>query len=243
VSALITGAVTGPGLANFVDPLQWVGGDAARLNTVTLNFTRIVLSIQVMLAGVQLPAKFTKRSRRSLSAILGPGMVGMWITSSFLVWAICVLPGGRRMPFLHALAVGACLAPTDPVLAVTVVRGRFADLHIPPRLSQLISAESGANDGLGYPFLFLALYLIKYIGGTGQLAGSGGGGASKAMEMFFSENIGFVVLLSVAWGVVTGYLARKALQYGHMLGCVDRESLFAFSLLCAVGIYSSSPRT
>lgn len=236
--ALITGAITGPGIANFIDPLQWVGGDAARLKTVTLHFARLVLSIQVMLAGVQLPAKFAKRSRRSLGAILGPGMVGMWITSSFLVWAICVLPGGGRMPFLHALAVGACLAPTDPVLAVTVVRGRFADLHIPPRLSQLISAESGANDGLGYPFLFLALYLIKYVGGTGQFAGSDGGGAGKAMEMFFGENIGFVILLSVAWGLVAGYLARKALQYGHMLGCVDRESLFAFSIIFAVGAYS-----
>lgn len=196
-----------------------------------------------MLAGVQLPAKFAKRSRRFLGAILGPGMVGMWVTSSFLVWAICVLPGGGRMPFLHALAVGACVAPTDPVLAVTVIKGRFADLHIPPRLSQLISAESGANDGLGYPFLFLALYLIKYVGGNGEFVGADGGGAGAAMEMFFGENFGFVLCLSIAWGTLTGYAARKALQYAHMLGCVDRESLFAFSILLSVCGYSlKSPK-
>lgn len=186
-----------------------------------------------MLAGVQLPAKFPKRSWRPLSAMLGLAMVGMWLTSSGLVWAIGVLPGGHRMPFLHALAIGACMAPTDPVLAVTIVKGRWSDLHVPSRVSQLISAESGANDGLGYPFLFLALYLIKYVGGNGQFA-STGGGASEAMKMFFGENIGFVICLSIAWGAVIGYLARKALIYAHILGYLEREALFAFSILLSV---------
>ncbi|KAK4099510.1 hypothetical protein N658DRAFT_474894 [Parathielavia hyrcaniae] len=240
--ALVVGVIAGPHVGGFIEPSAWVRGGAAEVRRTTLDFTRIVLSIQVMLAGVQLPAKFTKHARRPLGAVLGPGMVGMWVTSSLLIWAICVPTqsqqlegrGGGRMPFLHAMAIGACVTPTDPVLAVTVIKGRWADLHVPNRLSQLISAESGANDGLGYPFLFLVLYLIKYVGGNGQFAGSGSGGAGEAMKMFFGENVGFVVLLSVAWGIVVGYLARKALTYSHMLGYIDRESLFAFSVILSV---------
>lgn len=48
----------------------------------------------------------------------------------------------------------------------------------------VITAESGANDGLGYPFLFLALYLIKYagMGGAGQA-----GGVGEAFRLWFGE--------------------------------------------------------
>jgi NhaP-type Na+/H+ or K+/H+ antiporter len=165
------------------------------------------------------------------------GMVGMWGVSSFLVWAICAIDDGQgntfRIPFLHALAIGACVAPTDPVLAVTVIKGRFADKHVRPQLAQLISAESGANDGLGYPFLYFALYFIRYVGGNGEHADSAGG-ASEAMKMFFGETIGFVVLLSVVWGALLGWLARRALKFCDSLSYVDRESFYAFTVLLAI---------
>jgi NhaP-type Na+/H+ or K+/H+ antiporter len=38
--------------------------------------------------------------------------------------------------------------------------GRFAEKHVPLHVRNIILAESGANDGLGYPFLFIAIYLI-----------------------------------------------------------------------------------
>ncbi|KAK1825899.1 hypothetical protein QBC39DRAFT_270072 [Podospora conica] len=142
--ALLAGVIAGLGVTNFIKPAPWVRVRDAELRTTTLDFWRLVLSIQVMLRGVQLPAKFTKHSRRSLGAVLGPGMLGMWITRGFLVWAVCVTPtDGARMPFLHTLAIGACMSPTDPELAVTVTKGRWADHHVKPELSHLISAESG----------------------------------------------------------------------------------------------------
>jgi NhaP-type Na+/H+ or K+/H+ antiporter len=164
-------------------------------------------------------------------------MVSMWAVSSFLVWAICAHPdaeaGVKRMPFLHALAIGACIKPTDPILAATVVKGRWAGSHVPARLAQLIWAESGANDGLGYPFLYFALYLIKYVGGSGQYLAKEGG-AGKAMEMFFGETVSFVVLLSIAWGVAVGYAARKGLKFAESLKYVDKESFYSFALVLAV---------
>ncbi len=92
-----------------------------------------------------------------------------------------------NLPFLHALAIGACVTPTDPVLSNTIVKGKFADNNVPKELQKIVIAESGANDGLGYLFLFLALYLIKYIGegGHGQT-----GGAAKAVGYWFGRDLG-----------------------------------------------------
>ncbi len=55
----------------------------------------------------------------------------------------------------EALLVGAALAPTDPVFASAIV-GRE---EVPRRLRNLLSVESGLNDGLALPFVvgFIAL--------------------------------------------------------------------------------------
>ena len=133
--------------------------DVETLDTITLYFTRLVLGVQLVLAGVQLPSKYLKTEWKSLSLLLGPGMTVMWLVTSLLVFALV-----PHISFLHALAVGACVTPTDPVLSNSIVKGKFADKNIPKELQKIIVAESGANDGLGYPFLFLPLFLIKHIG-------------------------------------------------------------------------------
>jgi NhaP-type Na+/H+ or K+/H+ antiporter len=230
--ALVVGTIAGPYICNFLVPERWAGG-TQELHTATLDFTRLVLTVQVALAGVQLPGAFVRRAWVSVSSMLSLGMVGMWVVSSLLVWGICAVSSGEegvmiRMPFLHALAIGACIAPTDPVLAVTVIKGRWADQHVPPALAQLLSAESGANDGLGYPFVFFALYLIQYVDGAMKAD------AGKAMEMFFGEAIGFVVVLSVAWGVGMGYVLRRCLKFSDALRYVDNEGFYAFTVIMAL---------
>ncbi|KAJ2899230.1 Na(+)/H(+) antiporter-like protein [Zalerion maritima] len=224
--ALIAGIISGPDVAELVVPIRWANHEVESLERVTLNLTRLALSIQVGLAACQLPGRFARTAWRPLTGILGPGMIGMWLVSSLLAWGIC-----GPMPFLHALAVGACIAPTDPVLASTVLRGRWADGHVPGRLARLISAESGANDGLGYPFLFLALWLIKYT--DGEEAGNDDE-VGKAIGLWFGETIGYVVLLSVVWGAAVGWAARKALRLADSLNYVDKESFYAFSILLAI---------
>ena len=57
--------------------------------------------------------------------------------------------------------VAACLTPTDPILAAAVVGGKYAVKHVPAHLRHLLAAESGCNDGAAFPFLFIALYLIR----------------------------------------------------------------------------------
>ena len=79
--------------------------------------------------------------------------------------------------FVSALAVAACLTPTDPIICAAIVGqstcslnwrtllkpynlgGKFAIKHVPTNLRRILAAESAANDGLAYPFLSISIYL------------------------------------------------------------------------------------
>ena len=196
------------------------------LEAITMHFTRLVLGVQLVLAGVQLPKRYLQIEWRSLSLLLGPGMAAMWIFSSLIIWALV-----PNFKFLHALIVGACVTPTDPVLSNSIVKGKFADKHVPRPLQQIIVAESGANDGLGYPFLFFGMYLLKYVG----MGGMGySGGAGKAIGLWFYETCVYTILLSVAYGTAVGWLSRKLLHWAEEKHYVDRESFLVFAIALAV---------
>lgn len=223
----IFGVIFGPHVAHFIRPLEYANGDAVDLETITLYFTRLVLGVQLVLAGVQLPSKYLKKEWKSLSIMLGPGMCIMWIVTSLLVWAMV-----PDIPFLFALAVGSCVTPTDPILSNSIVKGKFADKNIPSSLQKIIIAESGANDGLGYPFLFLALYLIKFNGDQGLGVASGGTG--RAMGLWFGETWGYTIVLSVIYGAVVGWIAKELLHWAEERRYVDRESFLVFAITLAV---------
>ncbi|KAL1648818.1 hypothetical protein SLS58_001998 [Diplodia intermedia] len=224
----VAGVVFGPNAANWIRPQQYALGSEETLNTINLYFTRLVLGVQLVIAGVQLPSRYLRTEWKPLALLLGPGMTGMWMVTSLLVWAMV-----PNLTFLPALAVGACVTPTDPILSNSIVKGKFADKNIPKELAKLVIAESGANDGLGYPFLFLPLYLIKYVGDHG--AGESGG-AAKAMGMWFGETWGYTILMSIAYGTAVGWIAKELLHWAEERRYVDRESFLVFAITLALFI-------
>ena len=232
VISLLAGLIFSPHATNFIRPLDYALGDGESLETITLYFTRLVLGVQLVLAGVQLPSKYIKTEWRSLAILLGPVMCAMWISTSLLVWALV-----PNIGILFALAIGACVTPTDPVLSNSIVKGKFADKNIPREVQKIVIAESGANDGLGYPFLYLPLYLIKYCGdgGAGQT-----GGARKAIGYWFGETWGYQILLSITYGAVVGWVAKELLHYAEKKKFVDRESFLVFAITLAVSQVSQA---
>jgi NhaP-type Na+/H+ or K+/H+ antiporter len=228
VISLLAGVTFSPHAMNFIDPLSYAEGSLANLNSITLNFSRLVLGVQLVLAGVQLPSQYLKTEWKSLLVLLGPIMTSMWLISSMLIWAIV-----PNLSFVHALAVGACVTPTDPVLSNGIVKGKFADNNVPKGLQRIIIAESGANDGLGYPFLFVALYNIKYTdnGVFGQSSG-----AQEPMRLWFGETWGYVILLSIVYGAAVGWIARELLHRAEEKNFVDRESFLVFAIALALFI-------
>ena len=211
---------------NWLRPVEYTLNSEENLSAATLEFTRLVLGVQLVLAGVQLPSKYLQKEWKSLALLLGPNMTAMWLSSSLLIWAMV-----PDISFLHSLAIGACVTPTDPVLSNTIVKGKFADQNIPRDLQKIIVAESGANDGLGYPFLFFALYLIKY---TGQNGNGQSGGAAKAMGYWFGETWGYTIILSLLYGAAVGWIAKELLHYAEEKKWVDRESFLVFAITLAL---------
>lgn len=228
----LAGVVLSPHATGWIDPLRYANNDQVDLEIITLYFTRLVLGVQLVLAGVQLPSKYLLTEWKSLSLLLGPGMCLMWISTSLLVWALV-----PNIGILVALAVGASVTPTDPVLSNGIVKGKFADKNVPSALQKIIIAESGANDGLGYPFLFLALYLIKYTGAHGLGMADGGG---KAIALWFYETWAYTILLSVVYGALVGWIAKELLHWAEERKYVDRESFLVFAITLAVSPYTSS---
>ena len=227
VISLLAGVAFSPPAANLVRPLEYTGSQE-NLNAVTLYFSRLVLGVQLVLAGVQLPSRYLHKQWKSLALLLGPVMTCMWLATSLLVWGLV-----PRISFLHSLAIGSCITPTDPVLSNVIVKGKFADHNVPKDLQQIIIAESGANDGLGYPFLFLALYLIKYTG-DGGVAEQGGVGT--AVGLWFGETLGYTIILSILYGAAVGYIAKELLHWAEEHKFVDRESFLVFAISLALFI-------
>jgi len=143
VISLLAGVTFSPHATDLVKPLEYTGSQA-NLNAVTLYFSRLVLGVQLVLAGVQLPSRYLQKEWKPLALLLGPIMTSMWLASSLIIWGMV-----PNLSFVHALAVGACVTPTDPVLSNSIVKGKFADKNVPKDLQKIIVAESGANDGLG----------------------------------------------------------------------------------------------
>lgn len=225
VISLLAGITFSPHALNWVSPLAYAHGLEANIDAITLYFSRLVLGVQLVIAGVQLPSRYLRTEWRPLSLLLGPGMTLMWLFGSLIVWGMV-----PNISFLQALAIGACVTPTDPVLSNSIVKGKFADKNVPKALQKIIIAESGANDGLGYPFLFLALYLIKYN------AQNGTPGASHAIGLWFGETWGYTIVLSVIYGAVVGWLAKELLHFAEERKFVDKESFLVFAITLALFI-------
>ncbi|CDS03570.1 hypothetical protein LRAMOSA00972 [Lichtheimia ramosa] len=191
--AVIIGIIAGPLVTNGINPYAWENSDE-----ITKQLTRCIIAIQVMAVGIELPKHYMKKDWLTMFMLLMPVMIFMWLVSGLIVWMF-VPP----ITYLESLVIGACVCPTDPILANSVVKGRFAEKHVPSHIRNALSAESGANDGMGFPFLFLAIFLL------------GEDHVGKAIGKWIYETCLFQIALSCVIGVVVGYVARKMLQWSE----------------------------
>ncbi|KAG9073223.1 hypothetical protein KI688_001014 [Linnemannia hyalina] len=212
--ATVFGIIIGPYAIGIFNPLGW-----EKYDNVTLEFTRIVIAVQVMAAGVSLPRSYVLKEKLSLFMMIVPLMCLMFGTSALLIWAL--IP---NLSFVESMAIAACVTPTDPVLSNSVVKGRFAEKHVPPRIRYLLSAESGINDGMGLPFLLLGLYLVKEPS------------AGVAIGKWFYLVWGYQIFLSIVIGGVFGFGCRKLVKGAKNRNLIDKESFLVFSIAMALAV-------
>ncbi|KAF8748535.1 Sodium/hydrogen exchanger family [Rhizoctonia solani] len=152
-----------------------------------------------LLKGVELPKSYLRDHAKSLTALIVPVM-------GLISW---IFPA---LSFASALVISSCLTPTDPVLANAIVSGKWAEQNVPEHLRLLIAAESAANDGLAYPFLYVSIKMLTI--GTEPIE----------IAKFVWECVVYQVLLGVALGAFLGWVFRVLLQRAEARGFIDRSS-------------------
>jgi sodium/hydrogen antiporter len=103
------------------------------------------------------------------------------------------------MALATSLLLGAILAPTDPVLASDVQVGPpLEGGEHPVRFT--LTTEAGLNDGLAFPFLYLAMALMAAGGWSAGLVGE-----------WLAFDVGYRILVGTACGFAVGWLVAKLL--------------------------------
>ena len=201
--ALLLGVAVGPEGLGLVEPGVWAGDERRLLEEVT----RITLAISLLGVGLRLTRSDVRENLLRVASLLGIGMFGMWLLTGLGAWLVLGLP------VWSALALGAILAPTDPVVASTLVNGRLAQANVPRRLRSTLLAESGANDGLALPLVLLAVLMATHSSGEAL--------SDWAVESV--REVGVAVAMGLALGWATGRLAelvvrRREIEATGLLG-------------------------
>ena len=199
--AVALGVLLGPFGFDVLALADW-GDPRALLEQVA----RLTVGVSVMSTALRLPPGYFARHARTMAAILGPGMLLMWIASGLLAWGLL------GVPFWTAMLIGAVLTPTDPVISGAIVTGETAKTHIPARLRHALSAEAGANDGGAYPFVFLAILMILYPPG-------------QALSEWATRVLLWEVLAAVVVGYAAGYGAGRVQAWSERQDFAEATSL------------------
>ncbi|KAI1344143.1 alkali metal cation/H+ antiporter Nha1 C terminus-domain-containing protein [Xylariaceae sp. FL0016] len=214
--ATLCGVIFGPHAANLIDPESW-----GSVDITTIEFSRIVLVVQCFAVGVELPKYYMEKHWKSVVFLLVPVMTVGWLLTSLFIWWMFPI-----LSWLESLVVAACVTATDPVLASSVVgKGKFAK-RVPKHLRDLLSAESGCNDGMAFPFVYLSLYLIQ-----DHLE------AKETTFHWIVYTILYECVFGAIYGFIIGYIARHGIKFAEKRDLIDRESFLVFyftlALFCA----------
>ncbi|WFC99643.1 hypothetical protein MYAM1_002388 [Malassezia yamatoensis] len=219
--AITVGILAGPYVLNWVDPFTW--GSEETTHEITYQLARLVIGVQVLFTGIMLPEKYLWKKKYSLLVLLLMVMTAAWFTTALLIWGLI-----KDLTYLEALCIAAAVTPTDPVLANSITSGRFAEEHVEERVRHIILAESGANDGLGFPFLFMAVYLLA------RTHTDRGESVGDEVWRWFYSVIVYQILLSCVYGTLLGYLARKALRWAAYHKLIDMSNFFSYGFALAM---------
>lgn len=164
------------------------------------RFTEIIVIISLAGAGLSIDRKFCWDQWKTGWRLL---LIAMPITITLVSlgswWALGLAPAS-------AILLGACLAPTDPVLAKDVqVEGPNEGEDHEVRFG--LTLEASLNDGLAFPFVYFAIALASY----GALGG-------WAWEWLLDD-----VLLKITVGLIIGGIVGRLLSK-YFAGSKNRQA-------------------
>ncbi|QPC62750.1 hypothetical protein HYE67_004981 [Fusarium culmorum] len=242
--AMLVGIILGPVSAKFLDSERWGSAEPGQTADIALGLMRVVIGVQLVIAGYQLPAKYNIKRWKDMLICLLPVMTLMWLCTT-----ACIMATIPKLKVLGAMVIASCVTCTDPVLSQAVAKGPFADKYVPRHLREIISSEAGANDGFGFPFLMFATYLMRHAheGPAGDIdaakmlharaedVGRLGGGVGEAMKNWFLETWLYYVVLGMVYGAVVGYISCRSIKFALRRSWIDEQSYLLFPV--AIGLF------
>jgi sodium/hydrogen antiporter len=204
--AALVGLAVGPYGLHWLDVARW-----GEQNAILEQAARLTLAIGLMGVALRLNRDSVRVLWRPVALLLSLGTLGTWLASAAVAgWIL-------DLPFWPALLLGAAITPTDPVVASSIVTGKFAVAHLPARVRDAISFESGANDGLAYMFVMLPILMMQNEPLT-------------AWTRWLLESLALGVLAAAALGAIVGYAAAKLLAAADRLGIIEQISLLGYTV-------------
>ena len=158
---------------------------------VSIHLTELVVIISLMGSGLKIDQPFSFHTWQTPFRLVSVTMVLCIAAVAFLaIWLL-------HFSVPSAILLGAVLAPTDPVLASDVqveppMEGRIENVKFS------LTAEAGMNDGMAFPFTWLAIIL----------ATSGIDSSADLGKWFLVD-----VLYKLAAGIIAGILLGRLLAY------------------------------
>ena len=193
--------------------LAWFDGDVS--NTELRVLADLTLALILFIDAANADLGVLKRQFRIPSRMLLFGLPGV-----ILLGTIAAALLFDALSLFEAAIVGTMLAATDAALG----KGVITNKAVPTRIREGLNIESGLNDGLCVPILFVFIALA--VGSSGE-----GGGSMLALKLVFQEiGIGLVV------GVGLTAVGIRALSWCHDKGWVTeiwkQVTVVALAIAC-----------
>lgn len=200
-------AVSG-GLSRFsiTEPLMAVGigilialliSDQINIRSpAALTFLELTLALVLFTDAARIDVGHIRRQYRWPARMLLIGLpLAMILGAVVAGWILAI-------PFGAALLLGVILAPTDAALAEPVLESEV----LPVRIRQTLNIESGLNDGLALPVLFIAIGLIE----------SEAGRSVSSSVLLVVRLVGIGVAGGALLGLAGAWVISRATEHGWM---------------------------
>ncbi|RZJ67392.1 MAG: sodium:proton antiporter, partial [Flavobacterium sp.] len=159
-------------------------------NALVVHLTELIVIISLMGTGIKIDRSFSFRKWSNPLRLILIAMVLSIVISALLGYFVL------GMSVAAALLLAAVLAPTDPVLAADVQVGPPNERgKSEPRFA--LTSEAGLNDGLAFPFTWLAIVVASE-------------GITTASIWHWSW---FYLVYKIAAGLIIGWLCGKLVGY------------------------------
>lgn len=208
--AMLAGIILSPFIMDLIRVAEW-----GSVDKIMEKACRLTLSMALMATAFRIPKNYLSENKKTQATLLLLIMPAMFLTSAVIIHYL------TGIDWLFSLLIGAIVTPTDPVLAGTIITGEKAEQILPQRVIDTISFESGANDGLAFPFVMLSLLLIENPG--------------KAWQEWFTKTILWETGGAIVIGLLLGYLFGRLLEWCIKKNFTGKPAILAFSL--SVGLF------